>query len=426
MHEREGNGEVNYVTSRECVECGDCGPDDGIPEPETELDSRQRCGLERIEEDEARQLAVDLVAIASGPGSGTREVAEFLHAFLESRDIESQIEAVHGQEHCNLVACLPGREPGYGLMLNGHIDTVPDAKPPQHCHVAKGVLYGRGSADMKGGVAAMCMAIVNIGRSCQRLKRGVILTAVAGEEHGGFGTRSFLESGRRADLAIVGEPTNLGLVTAHKGVEWTRITVQGEPGHASRVNETGNAISCAARIALLLERNVELSTARHPQLGGPTLNIGSFHGGASPNVIPGTCEFTVDRRWLPCESIEGIYETYEEAVAQVIKGVAGMSACVERCDETRHAVPVSTPLSSRVVEALRAVLEKRGLPSTPRGVSYATDAAWLSSYGIPVAVLGPGDIAHAHSDREFVDLRQVRIASEIYTETILAICGERS
>lgn len=384
--------------------------------------------IQHISKEEVFKLAWRLVSITSGPEVGTHEIVEWVRGFLLREGLLADTQRVDGTKHLNLLLKIPGKYEEVRLLLNGHLDTVPPSPNAPAPQFRQGRLYGRGAADMKGAVAAMVMALVALHRAQIPLQHGVLFTGVAGEEIGGLGTKAFLEAGGRAEMAIVGEPTNLRLVTAHKGVEWIQIVIEGRSAHASCPQEGVNAISWAAKIIQALEDWTERCRVdrQHPLLGTPTLNVGVVQGGVAPNVVPGRCVIQLDRRWLPSETPEEILKEIESLVGQVLKEDPQVRFRVSRMKETLHCRPLDTPLNHPLVSVVRAVLADAGLPSEPQGVPYGTDASWLAGFGIPTVVWGPGDIRQAHSENEYVELNQIWEATKLYADAIMRLCTART
>jgi len=382
--------------------------------------------LETTSKDELYEIARSLVAIPSDPKVGTQAVVAYLQPFLAKEGLLCHVEPVRPPKHFNLVVEHVGRSRRVPLLLNGHIDTVPPIDPPQAVRLDEQRLYGRGAVDMKGAVAAMSLALVAVNRAGLPLKHGVMLSAVAGEEIGGIGTKAFLDMGRRPEMAVIGEPTQLRLVTAHKGVEWIELQFSGKARHASCPERGANAIVAASHAVIALsELASRINTSiRHPLLGGATLNVGAIHAGTIPNTVPDSCTVRIDRRWLPGERIQTIIDEVSIIAEQAAHSVPGVHVELIRMDETRHCCPVETPLAHLLVTTMQSVLADIGLSSDPCGVSFATDASWLTAYGIPSVVCGPGDIAQAHSPNEYIALDKLWMAVKVYISAICHLCGE--
>lgn len=382
--------------------------------------------LQCVSQEEVFQLVWQLVSIPSYPEVGDQAVAKWLQSFFEKEGLLTYIQPVEGTKHFNVVVEVPGTQAGFRLLLNGHLDTVPLPSSAQAPRVAQGKLYGRGATDMKGAIAAMAMALVALHRARVPLRYGVLFTGVAGEEIGGVGTKAFLEAGGRAEMAIVGEPTKLRLVAAHKGVEWIKVELEGRLAHASCPEEGINAISWGAKVVCALEdwaARCRAERSHHSLLGPPTLSMGTIEGGVAPNVVANRCVIRMDRRWLPNETIEQIYKKLRDIISQTVKNEPRVRFYLSRMEETKHCIPMETPLNHSLIKTVQRVLADDGLSPEPQGVSYGTDASWLCQFGIPTAVWGPGDIRQAHSDNEFVDLNQVWSATRLYLTTVLRLCS---
>lgn len=389
-------------------------------------DLHEGTALETTSKDELYELARSLVVIPSDPKLGTQAVVAYLQPFLAKEGLVCHVEAVRPPTHLNLIVEHAGSSGHMRLLLNGHIDTVPPIDPPQAVRLDEQRLYGRGAVDMKGAVAAMSLALVAVNRAGLSLKHGVMLSAVAGEEIGGIGTKAFLDTGRRPEMAVIGEPTQLRLVTAHKGVEWIEVRFSGKAGHASCPERGANAIVAASHAVIALnELASRINTSiQHPLLGGATLNVGAIHAGTIPNMVPDSCTVRIDRRWLPGEEIESVVDDVSQIVQQAARSVPSVHVELIRMDETWHCSPVETPLAHPLVTTMQSVLANTGLSSDPCGAPFATDASWLAVYGIPSVICGPGNIAQAHSANEYIALDQLWMTVKVYISAICRLCGE--
>jgi acetylornithine deacetylase/succinyl-diaminopimelate desuccinylase len=392
-----------------------------------------------IERDELLDLACNLIQIPSSrdvPGQ-EREIGLFLAAWLRDAGLEVELQEVENERY-NVLARLRGEKDGPSLMLNGHLDTVPAPATmkiaPYEPKVMGGRLYGLGAADMKGGLAAMAYAMITLKRASTSLCGDLIFAGVVGEESGSLGTEHLVKHGLQAEMAIVGEPTDLAIVTAHKGVERLRIVVKGKAAHASHPEKGVNAIVKAAKLVTAIEERLipRLKERQDELLGSPTLNIGTIRGGGErPNIVPPSCEIKLDRRWLPGETIPGIFAELQEIIDELRREDPELEAELER-DESQGIVrlphePLKCPRDHSLVQALEESLQQVGLQPVITGASFWTDAALLSTLGkIPAVVFGPGDIAQAHSDSEFIEIEEMIAATRIYALTALKICKSRN
>jgi acetylornithine deacetylase len=235
--------------------------------------------------------------------------------------------------------------------------------------------------------------------------------ACCGEELGATGAHRLVKQGFRADFCVVGEPTDLKIVYAHKGVVRVRLATKGVAAHSSDPSRGVNAIYKMTPVLETLERSLlpELKKKVHPLLGNPTLSIGTIHGGTQVNVVPPTCAIEIDRRFVPGETKEGVIDQILDAV----EPVADVS-----CEELEYypllEQPTASPLVRRVAQACEKILGKADLAIAPWG----SDAGVFSAAGLPSVLLGPGSILQAHTQDEFVDLNQVVSAARIYAEII--------
>ncbi len=335
---------------------------------------------------------------AGHPHAGEQRVAEFLlgAAAQAGLDVE-QREVIAGR--CNLLIRLAstGRA-RQRVLLAPHLDTV-GGDEHQFQPVLKGPrLYGRGACDTKGSVAAMLCALIAVARSPRRPKATeLVFAGLVDEENAQRGSRALAASRLKADLAIVGEPTGLQVVTAHKGDLWLRLETHGRAAHGATPHRGRNAVHAMARVVDLLETDYAagLRQRRHPLLGRPTVNVGSICGGTQPNIVPDRCAIEVDRRTLPGEATPAVLRELRAFLRRHGLAVSITDSKGEPCRalETSPRLPL--------VRQLMAVAGQ----TRPTGVHFFCDAAVLAGGGIPSVVFGPGDIAQAHTADEWISLR---------------------
>jgi acetylornithine deacetylase/succinyl-diaminopimelate desuccinylase-like protein len=318
-------------------------------------------------------------------------------------------------ERSNLVARLrPIGVVRRRIVLAPHLDTVGvDTAERFRPILREGRLHGRGACDTKGSVAAMLSAVLRVARSKRRpASTEIVFAGLVDEEHYQMGSRMLAKRGFTADLAIVGEPTNLRVVTAHKGNVWLRIETRGRAAHGSRPDLGRNAIVEMAQIVELLEGTYAtgLKSRRHPLLGHPTVNVGTIHGGKQPNIVPDQCVISVDRRTLPDET----FALVKKELMSLFRW-AGVKARLV----TLRVVPCPGLETSPQLPLVRDLLRAAGRRQT-EGVDYFCDAAVLANAGIPSVVFGPGDIAQAHTRDEWVAVRQVESATGILERFLLS------
>ncbi len=380
-------------------------------------------------------LLKTLVRTPSHPGLPRQEeaVVAALASYLETQGIPCTVDEVTPGRP-NLLAVLDGAAPGRHLVLCGHTDTVPlNASDPGRgfsAEVADGLLYGRGSCDMKGALAAMAAAMVAL-RATGGLAGGrVTLAAVIDEEMESLGAETLVKQGLHADGAIVGEPTGNRVALGHKGLEWLEIRFFGRAAHGGTPEAGVNAVVAAARFLCLVEDRLQplLAARRHPLLGPPTFNCGTINGGDQPSTVAAACTLRVDRRLVPGESYESVLAEIRELSSEVEALVPGIRTAVGRMPggmaTLEHRSTVLPPDHALAQTLLRAARAAQGKERPAVAFPAWTDAALLANFaGIPCAILGPGDLAHAHSPREHVPLGEVEEAALIYALAAQSFCA---
>jgi succinyl-diaminopimelate desuccinylase len=311
------------------------------------------------------------------------------------------------------------------LIVNGHLDVVPvgadgwshDPFDPQ---VIDGRLYGRGTADMKGGIAAAVCALEVLDRAGVPPACKVVFHLVADEERGGrYGTQALLERGLIAgDACLIPEPTGLDLCVAERGLMQARIAVEGRPGHGSRPREGVSAIEHAARLVLALHA-ADYGDSEHPLLGRPTANVGTISGGSTFNTVAESCVIGLDRRVLP-----GATAASTEAKIRELIDAAGIDGLryefeVDMFGEASE-MTVADPWVKYVGDALTVAT---GRQPDVIGMTFTTDARFVRNQaGIPTVVCGPGEVAQAHGNDEFVSVDGLVDATAAFAE-LMAVYG---
>ena len=366
--------------------------------------------------------------VAGAPGEAA--VARTLADILVSWGLEAEVrEAAPGRP--NVIARVAGtHDPGQpsrpevsALMFNGHLDVVGVeglVHPPFDANTTDGRMYGRGSTDMKGGVAAMCAAAV---RAADEGARDIVITAVADEEFESVGTSALVASGMRARAAIVTEPTRLAIAPAHRGFAWIEVVVIGRAAHGSRYDIGIDAIRHAglllAELDLLEER--ELVKRTHPLLGHASLHASLISGGTGMSTYPDRCVLHIERRTLPGERAMDAFHEVQRACATVKARRPAFEAEVfARFAQAPSDVAVDAP----IVRALASALEDDDMPVKVEGLSAWTDAALLNDAGIPAICFGPGDIALAHAAEEWVMEAEIERAAAVLTRLAGSWCRE--
>ncbi len=361
-------------------------------------------------------------------GPGERAVADHALAFFREAGIEArQDEVLPGRP--NVLARLPGKDPGRRVLFEVHTDTVSVADmdiPPFDPVIRDGRLHGRGSCDVKAGLAAMMHALAEVHHCGVVPPCDILFAAVADEEHAYRGVTKLIESfdhagsGPLPEAAIVAEPTELRVIRANKGVLRWHITTRGRSAHSSKPQLGVNAITAMAKVILALEQDEQRcarETSPHPLVGPATCSIGLIEGGAQINFVPEHCRITLDRRLLPGETEAGVTAHYEA----VLDGVRASHPDLRVAMAPPHLADeaMETPADSAVVATASRVLKTMGLDAEPAGVPFGCDCTKLSRAGIPSVIFGPGCIDQAHAAVEFVVIEEVDRAVDFYRRFML-------
>ena len=319
----------------------------------------------------------------------------------------------------NLIATLGSGEGG--LVLSGHTDTVPcDEKhwdtDPYTLTEIDSVVHGLGSCDMKG-FFPIALEAASLFRS-KKLNKPLTILATSDEESSMAGARQLLRDGRpKADFAIIGEPTGLQPIIAHKGVLALSIVIEGSGGHASNPNLGCNALDTMHAVIadLLIYRQELASTYTNPtfEINIPTLNLGCLHAGDSPNRICETAELQIDVRLMPGMEIDELATTIQHRLVETIAS-HGTRLSITRINE------VPAYQTSGDGDLARTLASLCGRP--PGTVAFGTEAPFLQSLGMETVVFGPGSINQAHQPNEYLDLNQLSPARETLEKVIQHYC----
>ena len=359
----------------------------------------------------------ELVAIPSvNPPGNEKMIAERVSAFLEESGIAASVDVIDG-ERANVVGLLRGEHPRPILVLNGHLDTVPVKDnwdyPPFEATIENDRMFGLGAADMKGGIASMLGAAKVLAASNEKLKGTLMLTFVADEERKNLGTLRFLENYRDIDYAVIGEPTNLHIVTTHRGVMRFRICTFGRAAHASNPSHGENAIYKMNEVihaCMSLEKRYHSVSSSYVQR--PSLSITGIKGGTAENIVPDTCEIIIDRRTVPAETAEEIEESFRTQLEEIKK----------KDKEFNYSLEILTAVNAWKVRddsvLLRYGIEAYGkcFGRNPelRDLGATCEATLFAQRGIDTIVFGPGNILAAHTKNEFIRILQLEQAAEYY------------
>jgi acetylornithine deacetylase len=383
--------------------------------------------------DAPTRLLRDLVQIPSvnpmgrpieGPHLLEAGMTAYLARYFDELGVATHRQVIApGRE--NLIARYEAPSPVRTVLFDVHQDTVPTdgmTIDPFAAAVEGGRLYGRGACDIKGAMAAMLTAFARLVRERPAGSASVVLACTVDEEFTHKGSSRLAEGPVGADLAIVAEPTRLDVVNTHKGAVRWKVRTLGVACHSSTPRKGENAIYRMARVVSALEEYAARLGDGEPDpvLGAASLSVGRIEGGTSVNVVPDWCEVEIDRRVLPGEQPDDCPRLVREFLQARLGGLDGVEFLPPwvRMPALRPQPGEEDPWLPPLIDAIRRV---RGREPEVGGVPFGTDAGPLGETGLPCYVFGPGDIAQAHTKDEWVDLDEVRAASEIYYQMALTL-----
>lgn len=382
----------------------------------------------------ARLVSIDS-ANSSMDGPGEAELAREIEGIGRALGFAVTLdEALPGRPNVSITipptranAATSGRR----LLFDLHLDTVPhrgipDATTPR---IDGNRMYGRGTCDTKGALAAAIVASARLVASGIERDGEILLLFTVDEEYLKRGVAHAVEKGLTATAAIVGEPTSLRPIVAHKGAVRFRIVTHGKAAHTSRPENGDNAILQMVEVIDWLRERLEPAIAMrdHPRLTSPTMTIGTITGGTGVNIVPDRCAIEIDRRSLPTEEPATILAEFDSQLAELMRARPGVK--VTREDPYLVERGLDGPADGSLVRAVQAAIRTvcgDAVDVTPTGVPYGTDASHVWGLtGTPTVVLGPGDIAQAHTADEWVDLAEVRHCADIYEQVMRSfVSGE--
>lgn len=383
-----------------------------------------------IDADWIRQVLQEMVSIRSenpfyGPpeaGFREKEMADYLKNRMSSLNLRTEQQEVRPHRP-NVFGHLNGTEGKFTLMLAGHTDTARTTGYPDAYEVKfeDGKVYGRGACDMKAALAAYLAVAKVLKESGLRLKGNLILCGNMDEEFQMLGSKTIGQGGPKADQGIIGEPTHLQICPSNKGRVSTKIITRGRAAHSSVPEKGVNAIARMAKIIQSFEdyNDELLSRTPHPLCGHGRFTPGVIQGGVQVNMVPDSCELEVDRRTLPGETKEKVYEEFHQRIQKVKAVVPDL--VYEITEPTWLIAPNDISPQEPVVQALRhAHLAIRHHDPGIQAFVAGSDAPYM---GFPTVICGPGSIAQAHSTCEFVELEEVVTATKIYLHVVLQLLG---
>ena len=384
------------------------------------------------------ELLCDLVAIpsvnpmgrdVSGPEFFEARLSDYLVRFFQELGVPyERHEIVPGR--ANIIARFDQPGAKSTLLLDAHQDTVPVEGmtiPPFTPTVSEGRVWGRGSCDVKGGLAAMLWAFRRLVQERPAAASNVVMSCTCDEEQTSLGVHALTKMWthpngqsklltQRPDASIVAEPTLLHVVVAHRGATRFRIRTRGRACHSSNPTLGINAIYRMAKLVTVLEEYAQILPSKikpHPLCGSATLSIGRIYGGTSVNVVPDDCAIEIDRRVVPGEvSADTIADMHQFLRSRLDFDFEFEPPWIEGCT-------LNDDENKALAAALLREIEPVAGPREAIGVFYGTHASRIAAQGVPSVVFGPGSIDQAHTKDEWIAIDELEKAAEIYFRACL-------
>lgn len=376
--------------------------------------------------EDAIRLLQEMIRLKSVNPPGDEEpVARLIASVLERNGIRTEVKRLEAGR-ANLIARIAGRGEKKSLVFSGHMDTVPPGEvswsiDPFGAVKRDGRIYGRGASDMKGGLAAMVLAMTEISRSGKRLKGDLVLAATAGEEVDCRGARAMVEDGllENAGAMVIGEPSNGEIFIAHKGALWVEVICYGKTAHGSMPEQGINAIQYMNNFLNVLQKRFSFQYRADPLLGAPTLSPNVLVGGVKTNVVPDVCRLQIDIRTIPGQNHSEILDQ----LRSLTKEIEERTPATFEVKVLNDNPPVCTSSNEEIVQlALTTAEELFGRKFVPKGVRYYTDASVFvpgTEGNLPVIIYGPGDEKMAHQPDECIETKRYFEAIRFYKELAL-------
>lgn len=341
----------------------------------------------------------------------------------------------------NLAARVKGTGKGKSILLMGHIDTVKPGsgwkRDPYSGDIIDGNIFGRGAVDMKGGIAAMIMALEAIYRSGLKLKGDVCVGTVVDEETGGMGTLAFIDRGHRADACIMTEATELKIAPLCRGILWGNIIIKGRSGHIELPQKDwreGGTVDAIKKARFILDHidwlNEDWAKRKtHPLLSIPCqVLVGQINAGEFPSTYANQANISFDIPYLPSERDKfggggNVMKEFEDFIHSVSQTDPWLRENPPEVTWMVNADCGETPVDHEIVQLFLKNLSDLGLPSVAEGCYFHTDMGWQEKAGIPTVNFGPGDPKVAHQDNESVSVDDLVQATKVIAAVIMDWCG---
>ncbi len=373
-------------------------------------------------------LLSQLISFDTTSRNSNLDFIEFVGALLEPYGIKTELTFDDKKKKANLFATLGGgNQPG--IVLSGHTDVVPVdgqnwSTDPFQTEITGDRMFGRGACDMKGFIAICLTKIEEILEA--DLATPIHFAFSYDEEVGCLGVTGLLDELKKKPIqpkaCIIGEPTSMGVIRAHKGVLFKHCCVRGKSAHSSLVNQGVNAITVAAKIIAYvdaIQQRIQNEGPFDNEFDPPytTLHCGVMHGGTVNNIIPNQCEFDFEIRNLPDESTLPLFEEIDAYIkTQLLPAMHAVSPDTGINWQTLSDAPgMDTPADDSLIPMISRLLDSTVAPGK---VSYGTEGGYFQTAGIPTIICGPGSIEQAHKPNEFIDLAQLKKGERFITALI--------
>ncbi len=329
----------------------------------------------------------------------------------------------HGSNRASLFVEMEGQQQDGGIAFLGHVDTVACNNLEEWVHhplqgvVKDGIMHGRGTADMKGGVAAMLLTMHEISRQNMKPKKPIYFCFTADEEAQGTGIVTMMEKGLldKVEHVVVGEPSGERIGIAEKGALWLEINVHGVSAHGSRpelgVNAVEQGIICIEKLREILSKY-----EAHPVLGKSTMSVTKMQGGIMTNVIPCDATIEVDIRTVPQVDHATLLKELESSICKLQEERPGLNIDIKILN---NRAAIGNKKDDSFIMEMYAIAEKCGINTEVKGLNYYTDASQvIPALGVPFVIAGPGDDGMAHKTNECVSLKSVLRFAQLYSDYV--------
>ena len=360
-----------------------------------------------------KNLLRKLIQAESTSERGELAAAEIISTELGHIGIDARIES-WDENRANFIAQIKSTGHKDALLFACHLDVVGPGEAKWQYQPFAGIesqdrIYGRGAADMKGGITATVAAIRQIVESGIKLEGDIILVATAGEETDSCGTKRFISEWNKIPRlagVVIPEPTDFEIITAHRGMLWLKITTKGKAAHGSTPQLGVNAIASMKSVLGELE-NYKIRFKPHKLLGGCSMSINTITGGKEINVVPDICSIGIDIRTLPKQNHQDITEDLEKIFAELNRKNPQFEAEVSI---VRAVEALETDSNCRFVRDFCSAVK---IDET-KAVGFTTDGPFFAALGAPVVVFGPGKSSLCHKPDEYISIADVEKAAEYY------------